>query len=84
MGAEAIGDLLMDIDLDGLSAMNYATVQTMTAASSARPALKRLQARGFRASKVSMSERDDHEDCSCYSNRVSSARSVGWWPFCNL
>ena len=86
MGAEAIRDLLTDLDLDSISyelrdrANNDSSQQRKT------EALKRLQVvEAFRSSKeVNKPEWMIKEDTSRHPPRASSARTPRRWPLCHI
>lgn len=86
MGAEAVYDLLMDLDLDSLSYELRDRASNDSAQQRKTEALKRLQVvEAFRASKeVNRPEWMIMKIIPGHSPRVAPVGAVGWWSFCNL
>jgi len=85
MGAEAVHDLLLRIELDSLSYTLRNSAATETSQQRKADALKRLSVvESFRDANSRIVNRPEWmvmQYYSCYSTRTSSIGSFGWWSF---
>ena len=86
MGAEAVYELLVRLDLDTLSYELRHRANTDGSQQRKTEALKRLQiVESFRASRGRQQARVDDFACGAgYSAGVAPVGSAGWRPFCHI